>query len=157
MVFGQITQQVFVAEEWYRDSRKQADAEALTHAKFEKSLGVAKQEQIELIKKLKVADQARSNAKAGLKTAERQAKDQRQKLYLTDIDLATQKQSVIDLKVELQKAKEEAQLVREAAEAEKKAAYQFGVEETQVRLAEELSKVCRDYCNVTRDKALTVA
>ena len=43
-------------------------------------------------------------------------------MYLTDIDLATQKQSVIDLKVELQKAKEEAQLVREAAEAEKKAA-----------------------------------
>ena len=66
MVFGQITQQVFVAEEWYRDSRKQADAEALTRAKFEKSLGVAKQEQIELIKKLKVADQARSSAKAGL-------------------------------------------------------------------------------------------
>ena len=37
---------------------------------------------------------------------------------------------VIDLKVELQKAKEEAQLAREAAEAEKKASYLFDVEET---------------------------
>ena len=64
---------------------------------------------------------------------------------------------VIDLKVELQKAKEEAQLAREAAEAEKKASYLFDVEETYVRLAEEVSEVCRDYCDVTWDKALTVA
>ena len=39
MVFGQITQQVFMAEEWYRDARKQADAEALTRADVKKSLG----------------------------------------------------------------------------------------------------------------------
>ena len=101
MVFGQITQQVFVAEEWYRDARKQANAEALTRADVEKSLGAARQEQIELFEKLKVVDQACSSAKAGLKTAERQAEDQRQKLHLTEIDLATQKQLVIDLKVEL--------------------------------------------------------
>ena len=31
------------------------------------------------------------------------------------------------------------------------------MEETQVRLAEELSKVCRDYYDMTWDKALTVA
>ena len=73
MVFGQITQQVFVAKEWYRDSRKQADAKVLTRANVEKSLGVAKQVQIELSEKLKVADQARSSAEAGLKTAERLA------------------------------------------------------------------------------------
>ena len=42
MVFGQITQQVFVVEEWYHDTRKQADAEALTRADVEKSLGMAK-------------------------------------------------------------------------------------------------------------------
>ena len=44
MVFGQITQQVFVTEEWYRNACKQADAEALTHVDVEKSLGVARQE-----------------------------------------------------------------------------------------------------------------
>ena len=42
VVFGQITQQVFMAEEWYRDARKQADAEALTRAEVEKSLRAAK-------------------------------------------------------------------------------------------------------------------
>ena len=34
--------------------------------------------------------------------------------------------------------------------------YQLGVEETQVRLAEELLELCRDYCTMTWDKALTV-
>ena len=48
-------------------------------------------------------------------------------------------------------------MAREAAEAEKKASYQLDVEETEIRLAEELSEVCRDYCDVTWDKALTVA
>ena len=42
VVFGQITQQVFVAEEWYRDTRKQAEVEALTRADVEKSLGALK-------------------------------------------------------------------------------------------------------------------
>ena len=45
----------------------------------------------------------------------------------------------------------------EAAEAEKKASYQLGVDETKIRLAEELSEVCWDYCDVTWDKALTIA
>ena len=64
---------------------------------------------------------------------------------------------VLDLKAALQKAKGEAYLAKEAAEAEKRAAYQLGVEEMQVRLIEELSEVCRDYCSVTWDKALSVA
>ena len=53
VIFGQITQQVFVAEEWYRDARKWADAEALTRADVKKLLGVTKQEQFELFEKLK--------------------------------------------------------------------------------------------------------
>ena len=61
-----------------------------------------------------------------MKTAERQAEEQCQKLHSTEIHLATQKQMVIDLQAELQKAKKEVQQVREAAEAEKKASYQFG-------------------------------
>ena len=42
-----------------------------------------------------------------MKTAERQAEEQCQKLHSTEIDLATQKKMVVDLQVELQKAKEE--------------------------------------------------
>ena len=84
-----------------------------------------------------------------MKTAERQADEQRQKLRSIKINLAMHKQMVIDLQVKLQKAKEEVQLAREAAKAEKKAFYQLGVEETEIRLAEELSEVCRDYYDVT--------
>ena len=48
-------------------------------------------------------------------------------------------------------------MAKEATEAKKKASYQLDVEETKIRLAEELSEVCRDYCNATWDKALTAA
>ena len=99
--------------------------------------------------KLKEANKARLSAEAGLKTVERQVEDQCQKLHLTEIDLATQRQLVINLKVELQKAKKAAQLAKEAAKAEKQASYLLDVEETQVRLTEELSEVCRDYYNAT--------
>ena len=54
-----------------------------------------------------------------------------------------------ELREELWKAKEAAQLVKEAAEAEKQAAYTLGVEETQARLTEEFSVVCRDYYDIS--------
>ena len=61
-----------------------------------------------------------------------------------------------ELREELRKAKEVVQLVKEAAEAEKQAAYTLGVEETQARLTEEFSTVCRDYCDISWGKALNV-
>ena len=99
-----------------------------------------------------------------MKTAEKQAEDQHQKLYVTETNLATEKQAVLDLKAALQKAKEEAQrakekaqLAKEAAEAKKKAAYQLGAEETKVRLSKVLSEVCRDYCSISWAQALNAA
>ena len=62
-----------------------------------------------------------------------------------------------ELREELQKAREAAQLVKEAAEAEKQAAYMLGVEETQARLTEELSAVCREYSGISWGKALDAA
>ena len=59
-----------------------------------------------------------------------------------------------DLCKEIHKAKEAAQLLKEAAEAEKQAAYALGVQETQSRLTEEFSSVARDYCDITWVKAL---
>ena len=50
----------------------------------------------------------------------------------------------------------EVQLAKKATEAEKRATYQLGVEEMQVRLIEELSEVYKDYCSVMWDKALNV-
>ena len=58
---------------------------------------VVKQEQLELSENLKLTDQARSSAEASLKTVERQAEEQRQKILSTEIDLAMQKQMVVDL------------------------------------------------------------
>ena len=63
----------------------------------------------------------------------------------------------MELKADLQKAKEAAHLAKKATEAEKQASYLLGVEETQVKLTEELAEVCRDYCNVTWDEVLNVA
>ena len=100
-----VTQQIFVVEEWVKDARNQVKAEAYSRVKVEKSLAL-KQEKVELSDKLVEVKRARLSAEVGLKIAERQAEDQRQQLYITEIDLATQKQLVMDLKAELQKVKE---------------------------------------------------
>lgn len=94
---------------------------------------------------------------ASLKNVETQAEDQRKLLYQTEIELATSKQLALDLKMELQKAREAAQLAKEALEAEKQVAYVLRVEETQARLTEELAEACRDYCDATWDEALNIA
>ena len=57
-----------------------------------------------MAEKLKAAESARQSAEAGLKTAEAQAEDQRKQLYTTQINIATEKATVLDLKAELQKA-----------------------------------------------------
>ena len=92
---------MFVAEEWCCDNRKLADVEALSHVEVEKALGALKQEHYKLSEKLKEAELGRKSAEAGLKTAEKQAVDQRQKLYVTETNLATEKQAVLDLKAAL--------------------------------------------------------
>ena len=63
----------------------------------------------------------------------------------------------MELREELRKTREAAQLLKEAVEAEKQAAYTLGMEETQTRLTEEFSVVCRDYCDISWGKALDVA
>ena len=119
-----------MAEEYYRNNRNLAEAEAQSRAEVEKSVGSLKQEILELSEKFKEAEKNRWSAEASLKNAETQAEDQRQKLFVIETNLATKRQTVLDLKAALQKAeekirlaKEEAQLVREAVEAEKKASY----------------------------------
>ena len=153
-----------MAKEWCRDNRKLADVEALSRAEVEKALGALKQDQYELFEKLKEAESGHKSAEVGLKTTEKQAEDQRQKLFVTETNLTTEKQTVLDLKAVLQKAQEEArlakevaQLAKEASEAEKRVAYQLGAEETEARLSEELPEVCRDYCNISWAQAPNAA
>ena len=97
-------------------------------------LGVLKEKQSKLAEQLKEAVRARDNAEVGLKTTEKQVEDLRKQLHYIEINLATEKQLVMDLREELRKAREVVQLVKEAVEAEKQAAYMLGVEETQARL-----------------------
>ena len=131
---------------------------------MEKTLGSLKHDHLELTEQIKVSEQRRKSAEAGLKSAETQAEDQRKELYSTQINLATERQAVQDLKTALQKVedelrqvKEEAQLIREATEAEKNAARQLGAEETEARLSEEIPEVCRDYCSISWAHALDAA
>ena len=84
-----------------------------------------------------------------MKTTEKQTETLRSELHLCEINLKTEKQLVKELREELCKAKEAAQLLKEAVEAEKQASYALGVQETQSRLTEEFYAVARDYCDIT--------
>ncbi|XP_023921966.1 uncharacterized protein LOC112033426 [Quercus suber] len=110
-----------MAEEWVRDKSNQARVEAHSRAEIEKILRALKEEHAELTNKLTVSEREHLSAVAGLKSTETQAEDQRKKLYMTELKLATQKQQVLDLKVELKKARKAAHLAKEALEAEKQA------------------------------------
>ena len=126
-------------------------------AEVEMELGALKEKHAKMAEQLKEAVRVRDSAEAGLKTTKRQFKEMRKELHYSEINLATEKQMVTELREELHKARETTQLFKEAAEAEKQAAYALGVQETQSRLTEEFSAVARDYCDIAWGKALDVA
>ena len=96
----------------------------------EAQLGALKDKQAQMVEQVKQALRDKDSAEAGLKTTERQAEDLRKELHYCEINLATEKQMVTKLREELRKAREVAQLLKEATEAEKQAAYDLGVQET---------------------------
>ena len=80
-----------------------------------------------MAKQVKEALRARDSAEAGLKTTEKQVEEICKELHYSEINLATEKQMVTELCEELRKARETAQLCKEAVEAKKQAAYMLGV------------------------------
>ena len=80
-----------------------------------------------MVEQVKQALRDKDSAEAGLKTTERQAEDLRKKLHYCEINLATEKQMVTNLREELRKARKATQLLKEATEAEKQVAYALGV------------------------------
>ena len=108
-----------MVDEWVKDARNDAKAEAHSRSKIEKTVGSLKETQAKLSEQLKEAIRVRDSSDTGLKNTEKQAKEQRKQLHFTEINLATEKQLVKDLREELQKVREAAQLAKEAAEAEK--------------------------------------
>ena len=117
----------------------------------------AEQKNQELNAKLTAEERVRKSAKASLQNARDQAEDQREKLYHTEIELGTQKLLILELKVELQRAKEVTWTEKEAAKALEQASYDHRVQETEIQLAEELAEVCRDYFKEVWAEALNRA
>ena len=113
----QAIQEVFVAEEWVKDARNEARVEANLCAKANRALGATKQDNEELTTKLTTEEKVRKSAKTNLKNAQDEAEDQHKKLYHTEIKLAIEKQRVLELKEELQRAKEATRTAQKAAEA----------------------------------------
>ena len=132
-------------EEWVKEAQNDVKNKVHLRLETEKALGAMREKNKELLSKLITEKRERRSAEAGLKNAQTQAEDQRKLLYQTEIELPTSRQLVMDLKADLQKAKEVAQLAKEATKAKKQASCLLDVEETQAKLTEELVKVCRDY------------
>ena len=146
-----------MAEQWVKNSRNETRVALDARDTAEAQLGALKDKQAQMAEQVKQALRDKDSVEAGLKTTERQAEDLRNELHYCEINLAIEKQMVTDLHEELRKAREAAQLLKEATEAEKQDAYALGVQETQSRLIEEFSTVARDYCDITWGKALDVA
>ena len=146
-----------MAEEWVKNVRSEARAAFDARSEVEVELGALKENHSKMAEQLKEAVRARDSVEAGLKTTKKQFEDIRKQLHYNEINMATEKQLVTELCEELRKAREAAQLLKEAAEAEKQAAYMLRMEETQAKFTEEFSAVARDYCNISWGKALDVA
>ena len=150
----QVTQQVYVVEDWVWNANNKLDAEAQNRRDVEKSLGIANHEKTQLSEKLKAVESVRQSVEVGLKNAETQAEDQRKELYTTQLNLATEQTVVLDLKTKLQKAEEALKVAQEAAKAAETVAYERGVLEMEARLTAEITVVYRDYCAETYNQAL---
>ena len=96
-------------------------------------------------KEVKEALKAQASAEAGLKTTTKQAEDMRQQLHTAEINLATKRQMVSDLKAQLLQAKEAARLAKKVAEAAVATSYECSVRDIETKLTEEVAVVCREY------------
>ena len=138
-----------MVEEWVKNARGETRVALDARAEVEVELGALKENHSKMAEQLKEAVRARDSVEAGLKTTERQFEEVRKQLHYTEINMATEKQLVTELCEELREAREATQLFKEAAEAEKQAAYALGVQETQGWLTEEFFVVARDYCDIS--------
>ena len=91
-----------------KNARSEARAAFDARSKVEVELGALKENPSKMAKQLKEAVRARDSAEAGLKTTEKQFEDIRNQLHYTEINMATKKQLVTELREELRKAKEAA-------------------------------------------------
>ena len=105
-----------MAKKQVKEAWNEARVEANLHAETNRKLGAVEHKSKELASKLVAEERACLSAEAALKNIKDEAKDQRKKLHFTEIELTTQRQLVLDLKAELQKTKEVAQVARKVFE-----------------------------------------
>ena len=151
---AQVTQQIFVAEEWAKKAREDLHREVQSRSAAEKTAGDLKQDFDRLNNEIKEVKKAHASAEASLKNATNQADDLRIQLHQSKEKLTTEQQALSTLKVELARTKEEARLAREAAEKAVAASYDRGIHDTKVRLAEEVAAVCKEYITTSWGVAL---
>ena len=108
-----------MTEEWIKNSHSETRLALDAWGEVEAQLGALKEKQAKMAEQVKDAFRQRDSAEAGLKTTEKQVEDIRKELHYSEINLATEKQMVTEFREELRKAREAAQLLKEAAEAEK--------------------------------------
>ena len=97
-----------MAEEWVKNSRNKTRVALDARDAAEAQLGALKDKQAQMAEQVKQALRDKDSAEAGLKTTERQAEDLRKELHYCEINLATEKQMVTELREELRKAREAA-------------------------------------------------
>ena len=97
-----------MAEEWVKNARSKARAAMDARSETEVELGALKENHTKMAEQLKEAVRARDSVEASLKTTERQFEEIRKDLHYSKINLATEKQMVIELREELRKAREAA-------------------------------------------------
>ena len=97
-----------MAEEWVKNARGETRVALDARAKVKVELGALKESHAKMAEQLKEAVRARDSAEAGLKTTKRQFEEVRKNLHYTEINLATEKQMVTELRKELRKAREAA-------------------------------------------------
>ena len=97
-----------MAKDWVKNARSEAKAAFDARSEVEVKLGALKENQAKLAEQLKDAVRARDSSKSSLKNAEMQAEEQRKQLHYFQINLATEKQLVKELREEFQKAREDA-------------------------------------------------
>ena len=101
-----------------KNARGEARAAMDARSEVEVELGALKENHAKMAEQLKEAAKVRDSAEAGLRMTEKQFEDMRKQLHYTEINLATEKQMVTELREELRKAREAAQLLKEATKAE---------------------------------------
>ena len=91
-----------------KNARGEVRATLDARSEVEVELGALKENQSKMAEQLKEAVRVRDSAEAGLKTTEKQFEEIRKQLHYTEINMATKKQLVTDLREELRKAREAA-------------------------------------------------